>query len=190
MSNNADELVVASSGHIWIAPVGVTLPAKNSDPTTAPNAAFADLGYLTEDGVKPTSSPDISDFRAWQARQAVRRERKGQDLQFEFSLEQWNPTTVKFAFGGGSVDTSGGFPTYTFPKARDALAEWAFLLDWQDGDKNFRWVLPRGNVTDAVSPEFKADALAVLPVTFKGLEAIDGTDIYMITDDPDWTDGS
>lgn len=188
MSNTADDLRVFANGHVWIAEYGTaTIPAKNTNPTATP-AGFLDLGYITEDGVTATSTPTITEFRAWQARQAVRRERSAQDLEFKFSMEEWRAGTVQFAFGGGTVEASGGYQTYTFPDAGDALDEISMVVDTQDGDFNYRYVISRGNVTDAVEVQFKAEALAVLPVTFKGLD--DGVTPYIITDDPSWDSGS
>jgi hypothetical protein len=190
ITNAADELVVASNGQVYVAPVGTTLPAHNTDPTAALNAAFAGLGYITEDGATLTIAPEIIDFKAWQARQAIRRERKSQEVQIAFALEQWSEKAVVLAFGGGEVTSAGGFYTYELPVAGDALDERAMVLDWSDGDKNYRFVLPRGNVTEAVESKFKADELAVLPITFKGLDASDGTAPYLITDDPAFADAS
>jgi hypothetical protein len=190
LTNVADELVVASNGQVYVAPLGTTLPAYNTDPTASLNAAFGALGYVTEDGVTITATPDITEFRAWQSEQAVRRDRKSLDMQYAFALEQWSRKAVITAFGGGEITSAGGFYTYVLPTSADPLEELSLIIDWQDGDKNYRWVHQRGNVTDAVETKLKADELSLLPITFKGLDALDGAAPYLITDDPAFADGS
>lgn len=171
--NDAEELVVASNGQVYVAPVGTPLPTT---PTEALNAAFVGLGFCTEDGVKIAATPEVKDFTAWQSRQAVRRERNQQEVSATFSLEQWNEQTVPFAFGGGAITSpSTGVYRFEFPEAGDALEERAMVVDAQDGDRNTRFVFARGNVTEAVEANFQATELAVLPITFKLLQPTDGS---------------
>ena len=51
-----------TTGAIWVAPVGSTLP---TDATTALDAAFKCLGYASEDGVTNANSPDTDTVKAW-----------------------------------------------------------------------------------------------------------------------------
>lgn len=170
--NDSSELTVASSGQVYVAPVGTALPTT---PNGALNAAFVGLGYLTEDGVTLSVSPDIQEFMAWQSRQAVRRELTAQEIQLAFQLEQWNEETVPLAFGGGAVTSVSGGYRYDFPLESDALDERALVIDADDGDRRTRFVFPRGNVTESVETQFVRSALAVLPITFKALQPADGS---------------
>jgi hypothetical protein len=185
MANNAAELIVAGNGAISVAPVGTPLPTS---PTASLNAAFLNLGYATEDGVTFTATPDVKDYRAWQSKQAVRREVNAREVQAAFALEQWNEDTVPLAFGGGEITVTGTDPNfvykYTLPLAGDALDERSLVIDFEDGDRNGRIVVPRGNITDAVETKFQATDLAVLPITFKALEPTDGSAIaYFLFND-------
>ncbi len=179
--NDADEVIVAGTGQLHVAPIGTTLPAPNTDPTAALNVAFFGCGYGAEDGASLKGTPDITEFRAWQATSPIRRGRKSQELEIGIKLLQWNEQNIVLAFGGGSVNTSGGFPTYTFPVAGEPLAELAVVLDIQDGDRNARLVVPRMNVVDAVEANFNADNMAELPIVLKSLDS--GTAPYWIFDD-------
>lgn len=175
--NDAAEVIVAGSGQVWFAPVGTTLPDVGDDPTSGLDTAFVPAGFLTEDGPTLSVGSEVTDFMAWQSRTAIRREKQTQDIQFSFVLQQWNSENISFAFGGGSVqDEGGGIWSYTFPEADDALDERALVVDAVDGDVNYRFVLPRGNVTEAVETQFTRTATAQLPVTFKALQPT--------TDDP------
>lgn len=187
--NDATELVVASSGSIHVAPVGTALPTSES---AALNAAFVDLGYATEDGVSLSVSPDIAEFMAWQSRQAVRRELTTQEITLSFSLEQWNANSIVLAFGGGEVTTpTAGHYRYDFPAEGDALDERTLVVDWEDGDRNFRIVVARGNVTDAVDTTVTRGQLAVLPIAFKALQPDDGSaTAYILSDDHAFGTGS
>lgn len=182
MWNNADELVVASNGQVYVAPVGTTLPTT---PTGALDSAFTGLGYTSEDGVTFTVTPTVDEFMAWQSRQAVRRELTSQEVQVSFTLEQWNESTIPLAFGGGAVtDLGGGNYRFDLPETSDALDERCMVIDTNDGDRHIRFVVPRGNVTDAVETQFVRSQLAVLPITFKALAPADGSgSAYVLFDD-------
>lgn len=175
MAQDANELVVASHGDVYVAPVGTTLPATN-DVDASLNAAFVNLGLISEDGVSFSAAPDIQEFMAWQRQQPVRRERTGQALSMSFALEQWNVNNVPLAFGGGEVvETAAGVFKYTFPDDNDALDERSIVVDWQDGSKKFRLVFERGSVTEAVETNLVRSALATLPITFSVLASETGT---------------
>lgn len=183
MAQDTSELRVASHGDIYVAPVGTALP---TDVDSALNAAFINLGLVTEDGVSMSVSPEVESFMAWQRRQAVRRELVNQDITLSFALEQWNAENVKFAFGGGAVsEPSAGLFRYDFPDGDDALDERAIVVEWQDGpDHRWRIVFERGNVMEAVESQFVRNALAVLPITFGVLAADDGgSPGYILADD-------
>lgn len=180
--DKTSELVVASYGEISVAPVGTALPTT---PTAALNAAFVGLGFATEDGVTLTVTPEITEFKAWQSRQAVRRELTAQEIQVSFNLEQWNESTIPFAFGGGVItNPSGGVYRYDFPTDDAALDERALVVDARDGTRRQRYVFPRGNVTEAVAAQFARSQLSELPIAFKALEPTDQSGAgYVLFDD-------
>lgn len=187
--NDPQELVVASNGSIAVAPTSETLPTTVSG---ALAAGFVDLGLVSEDGVSLSVASDVTEFRAWQSRQAVRRELNAQEIQASFALEQWNSGSIKLAFGGGAItEPSPGTFRYDFPTEDDALDERAMVVDWADGDKSYRLVLSRGSVTDAVETSLARASLSMLPITFKALEP-DGGGVaaYLLSDDLAFGTGS
>lgn len=163
--NDADETVIAGTGQLSVAPVGTALPTT---PTAGLNAAFIGLGYTSEDGASFKSTPEITEHRVWQSQDAIRRAVKSRELEIGVELVQWNETTVVVAFGGGAITGSGPY-TYTLPVAGEALAEWAVVLDVQDGARLMRFVVPRMGITDAVESQFNADNMAGLPIVLKSL---------------------
>ncbi len=185
MSLNTDEIVVASGGSIYTAVVGTTLPAENTNPLAGLASGFGYAsGYVTEDGITFTSSPDVTDIPAFQSLVPVRREVTGQETMLSFQLMQWNEKNLVLAFGGGAVTTAGGFYTYTPPEPEDGLLDLSMIVDWNDGTKNYRLVVPRGNVTEGTETQLQRGASANLSVGFKVLApATGGAPWYLLTDD-------
>lgn len=174
--NDAAETVVAGTGQVYVAAVGTTLPA-NADAALA--AAFVGLGYHTEEGVSLNKAIEIVEFRAWQSRHPIRRERETEDFQLTFVLQQWNEETVPLAFGGGSItDLGGGQFKYVPPRDDEQLDERALVCDVDDGDRRIRFVVPRGTVTEGVESTFQRSEMANLPITFKALEPTEGGEAW------------
>jgi hypothetical protein len=183
------ELVVAGNGDLWVGPVGETLP-EGIDDDISPH--FLKCGLITEDGATLTRTPTVQDFPAWQSRSPVRRELTGEEIQVACALQQWNAANFVFAFGGGEITDLGGAAgfRYDFLDDQAQLAENALILEWADGAKHYRLVLPRGNVTDATETQLTRGALAVLPVSFKALAPGAGeVPAFLLTDDPNFGDG-
>lgn len=182
MAQDATQLVVAASGDIAVAPVGTALPTT---PTAALDAAFKNLGYVTEDGVTFSDSVDVEDVPAWQSPVPIRRLVTGRSKSVSFELQQWNRQNFELAFGGGvwSVPSIGVY-RYDPPADEDALREYAMVIDWQDGTKDHRVVIERGNMQEGVETQLLRTGVSVLPITFAALSAGDGTaPWYHLTDD-------
>jgi len=89
-----------TTGAIWVAPVGSTLP---TDATTALDAAFKCLGYASEDGVTNANSPDTDTVKAWGG-DTVLTPVNGKDDTWSFTLiEALNADVLKFVYGSANV---------------------------------------------------------------------------------------
>lgn len=190
MAPNADQITVALTGAVHVAPYSEALVLPTT-PTAALPAAFEELGYTTEDGVTFTATPEIEDINAWQKSTPVRRIVTARQAQASFSLEQWNRDTFALAFGGGIWTTIAGPPvTYRYdpPADNDSLAEYAMVIDFADGTRNGRAVILRGNITEAVETQLVRNAAAVLPITFGALTPDDeDRSWFYLSDDPAFT---
>lgn len=178
---DVDDILIGSNGSIYVAPVGTAAPA---DEVEALNAAFVDLGYASEDGVKLTDSKDMLIYKVWQLRYAAKRKITGRDFAAAFKLSQWNKDTVPLAFGGGTVTapTAGHFKFV--PPSFEDIDERAMVIEWFADDSTFRLIIPRGMVTENVETEVDAGAVSELPITFSVL-GTDGVDPwYLLTDHP------
>lgn len=183
MAQTAEEITVALTGNVWIAPYSDTLVLPED--LGAPDAAFTDMGYTTEDGVTFSATPNVEDIMAWQKATPVRRIVTSREVTIGYTLEQLNLDTFAHAFGGGEwTEPTAGVYRYDPPADADALAEYACIIDFADGDRNGRFVLSRGTVNDAVETNLVRNNAAMLPVSLAGLTP-DGEDTawYFISND-------
>ena len=166
-NQNASELIVAAKGTLSVAPFGTALP---TDSTTALNAAFVDVGYVTDAGVTLTATPTVTDIGAWQKLTPIRKIVTNRAFTAAAQLEQWNQETIALAFGGGTwtMVTAGAYK-YSPPNDGDALTDYSVVIDAQDGTKSFRYVIFKANVTDAITTNLVNTAAATFPVTFSAL---------------------
>lgn len=177
---DSDELVVGGNGSIYTAPLGSTIPASID---VALDGDWTDLGYVTEDGVTWVDGKSMESIRAWQSFYDLRRIVTSKEGSLAFGLMQWNPDTVKLAFGGGSIDTAGAGYRYTPPDPSE-VDERMMAVEWQDGDKDYRLIFPKGMVSENVETNIVRTAAGLLPITF-ALLGEDGVEPFILdTNDP------
>lgn len=180
MANTASEVVVGSGGKIFIAPVGTAEP---NTPTEALNAAFKDLGYISEDGISASFGVTVEDINAFQSLLPIRRVVTGRTADISFTCRQWNADTFSLALGGGSFDESGGNYLFYPPENDDALAENAVIVEWNDGTKNYRLIIRKAVVVENVETTIVRNAAADLPITLSILGSDTQDAWYLLTDD-------
>jgi hypothetical protein len=182
---DATEIVVPITGHIFVAPYepGMALPDNVDDPL---DAEFIDIGYTTNDGVTFTATPTVENIESWQKLTPTRRIVTARALTAAWSMQQWDRDTFALAFGGGDWSSAGaGSYRYDPPADSDPLPDYAVVIDAQDGDKNLRWVVSRGNVSEAVETNLTRTGASLLPVTFSALAPDDADRAwFFLTDDP------
>lgn len=183
MANDADNIIIGANGKVSVAPVGTALPATID---AALNAAFKEVGFLSEDGVTPTSSKTIEGVPVWQSIYHARRFVTEAEFRLAMVLREWNPITVPLAFGGGEVvespEDSGSY-RYDPPDA-SAIDERAMVVDYVDGDYNYRFVVARGNVSEDVETQIARAGASDLPITFAALGQTGVLPWYWLTDNP------
>lgn len=180
-NTKASEIVVAAAGEIYAAPFGTTLPTEVD---TSLNAAFLDVGYVTDAGVTFTATPTVADVGAWQKLTAVRKIVTARSLTIAMQMEQWNQETFALAFGGGTWSmVSPGSYKYEPPKDGDALVDYSVVIDARDGDKALRWVIRKCQVQEAVTTNLVNTAAALLPVTFSALTPDDKDNAWYFLSD-------
>ena len=175
MPNNANNVVVASNGKVYVGPT--TTPAP-SNYATALNAGFLELGFVSEDGATFTEGKDVTDINAWQSFYPIRKIVTARTVEISFALREFNKRTVEFALGG-TVSVNSAEWKYV-PPAPDVLSTKSLVLEWTDGSKGYRLYVPVGIVTEAVETNLTRTAAADLPITFSATDPGTGTNIYTL----------
>lgn len=176
-TKNPDEIVVGSNGEIYIADAGATLPTT---PTSTPNAAFEQVGYTSEAGVTLNRSQTVEDIRVWQSRYPARRIVSDEVLSAAFAMRQWNRVSTETAFGASVTSLGGGNFKLVPNPADDSLDVKALIIDWHDGDKDYRLVIPRCVVSDNGDITIARTGAADLPVTLSVLAEEGGGDPWVL----------
>src|SRR5680860_985390 len=187
MALSADSIIIAGSGSTSVAPVGSTLPI---DVLTALDAAFIDLGYITEEGASFRRSKSTEPITAWQSFNALKYVVTEVADEVEFMLRQWDANTLPLAFAGGAIATTAAvvgppavpvYYTYTPPDPED-IDERALVLEWLYDTSTFRLVIPRIMVTSGVETQLTRSQASDLPIT-AGVLATDGAAPWTIISD-------
>lgn len=141
MGKNIEEVRVGVDGIVATGAFGVA--AAPTDADTALGGTWADLGYVSEDGVTETTEQSTSVLRAWQNAKKVRTLIEEGSVRYQFTLIQTNADTVAFYYGG-TVESDGSIvidPT----RERPVLA---FDIDVIDGDSIIRAYAPEAQVVE------------------------------------------
>ena len=172
MPVDADETFIGATGRIYVGAVGSTPP---TNATSSPDAAFFDLGYVSEDGPALTPAKTSEALMGWQSFFQLRRFVTGIDFSVTFALLQHNQETIKLAMGGG---TWTGTTQFT-PADPSTLDERALILDVQDGSRTHRWYFPKGIITDTGEIRYNRAGGAMFTLTYAP-ELSEGDNLFEI----------
>jgi len=187
---DASELVVAGDGLVLVAPEGTTFPSDIDDVIDLSlDAAWTDLGYLTEAGPRANFGRTTKDINGWQSFYALRTIVTAIPTQIEIDLRQWNADTLGVALGGIVVTTAGG-GTMIEPEDPSFLDVRQLIVYGIDGDKHYAFCFRRVQNTKALQFPFAREDESALPVGFNVLGAGDDKPWFMLTDDPAFPAGS
>jgi hypothetical protein len=148
-------VVVAGTGSVYVAPEGTTLPAD----LAALAAPWADIGYVTEDGVTFTFSREQEDVNAWQSAEPIRVLVTNEPKTIAFDMLEFDRDAILLAFRGGSFAGASAPYTYTPPDAGVSDVR-AMVIDGKDGASTFRFAFPRVSLSGDVEFQLlRTDAL-------------------------------
>lgn len=171
MANDAANVIVAADGLVAVAPEGTALP---TDATAALDAAFTELGYITEDGVVFAPDLSVDDVMAWQSLSPIRTLLTAYNIEVGFTLLEWTEDTLLLAFGGG-VFTDNLDGTWDFdlpaPGERPTLA---MVIEGHDGTERYRIVLSRVELSNTGDIPLMKGGASEIPVTMKALAGANG----------------
>jgi hypothetical protein len=168
----AGNVRVGVTGAVYYAPTTTTLPTSAA---TTLNAAFADVGYISEDGITQTMNVDVTDIQAWQNGDVVRKIQTSHDLTYSFTMMEMSAETVELFYG----DYTAGVTEITGTQ----LGNNAFVLDVIDGDHDIRIVIPDGQVTERGDIVYSGTEPIGFEVTITCFPDADGVKAYHYADD-------
>lgn len=132
-------------GAIYRAPIGTALP---TDAKSALDTAFKGMGYLSEDGLTNSNSPDTDSVKAWGG-DTVLTVQKGKDDTFEGTfIETMNVEVLKMVYGDKNV--TGTLSAGITVKANaDEAESYSYVIDMiLKGNVLKRIVLPSAKVSE------------------------------------------
>lgn len=146
---------------VYVAPKGTTGPVG----LAAPAAAFADLGWLSEDGTDITRETSTTDFTAWQGGTIVRSKVSGVKDTLKVVCLEETATALGLYYPGSTSATVTGTTTITVPGGSKSN-EKALVVDFIDDTVTKRYSIPRAEVTGVGTVSHKDSDMTMYEFTF------------------------
>lgn len=165
-------------GSVYSAPLGTTIP---TDSTTALDAAYKCMGYVTDAGVSDNINRSTKDIKAWGGDTVMRVQTSFGD-DFSFSLLQSNdPEMLAAVFG---TDNVSGTPQtgMTLKVNSSDVPNRIFIIEMvlKDGGTK-RLVIPNGSTTVSGAVSYSDQDAVVYPITIGALPDTAGNTHYEYT---------
>jgi hypothetical protein len=138
MALDSDNVRVAVTGAVYVAPTGTTGPTTSS---SSLDAAFVDLGYVSADGITENIDRTTNQIRAWQNGSLVREVTSEGTYSVDMTFIETNEAVLELYYG--TTNSSGEFnidPTSTGGRQ-------SFVIDVVDGSTVERIYIPAGEIT-------------------------------------------
>ena len=148
MANNALEATVGKpkvGGGVSVAPLGTTLP---TNATGTLNAAFTNIGYITEDGVTNTINRESNAIKAWGGDTVLNVQTTFEDQGQMTMMQVMNVEVLKTVFGDDNV-TGALASGITVNVNSDQLQAHVWVIDMlYNNDTLKRVVIPNATVIE------------------------------------------
>lgn len=129
-----------------VAPLGTTLP---TDATSALDAAFLDLGYVTDDGVTNSPKRDTTKHYAWNGKTVkVTMDKYTETVKVTLYETSENVLKTVFDDANVTVDEDSGHQIITVEHTSLQLDHKVFVFTGVDGDRTVRTIVRNGQITE------------------------------------------
>lgn len=162
-------------GAIHRAPLGTALP---TDATTELDQAFKPLGYIGEDGLSNSNSPESDSIKAWGGDTVVTYTASKEDT-FSFTMiEALNVDVLKAVYGDKSVtgDLDSGITIKANSQDAEA-ASWVFDMILRDKTLK-RIVIPNAAITEVGDIVYSDEEVVGYETTIMAIPDNDGNSHY------------
>lgn len=188
MALNAAQVRVALTGHVYYIP---TLPFAETTDLAVPTGAV-ELGYTTSDGVTFNFGREVEDITGWQSADPMRKLVLAEPRSASFTLQQMSRGTWTTTMGGTVTELKAaevGPPAvpaiYRWEPDLAKIPEGALLVDFEDGEIDYRFGFRRAQNTAEVEFALVRNAAVNLPNQWTALATSDGKkSFFMDTNDP------
>lgn len=165
MATNATNVTVGKpkvGGAVHFAPLGTTLPISA---TEALNAAFVDLGYVSEDGLTNNNSPESDTVKAWGGDTVLTLQTDRPDTFALTLIESLNTDVLETIYGANNVTVDGsGNITIKATAGETPSGVWVFDMILKGGRAK-RIVVPNGTISELGEITYKDDEAVGYNVT-------------------------
>ena len=161
-------------GAVYCAPTTATLP---TDATSDLAEDFINLGFVSEDGLKNTFSPESESVKAWGGAKVLELFKERPDTYTFTLIEAKNIEVLKLVHGESNVsgDLTSGI---TVKGNAEPLKDHAFVFEILFKDAIKRIVLPCASVQSVGEVAYKDSEAVGYEITLSALENADGDTHY------------
>lgn len=159
------------TGGIKFAPTGTVTP---TDPTSVLNAAFKELGYVTEDGLKLSHDASDDKIKVWGGG-TIRTIRSDYSATITGTLlSTLDVDVLKTVFGDNQVQQKSGF--IAIKHTSDIAPEKVYIIETKDASTGGRkrYVVPKGQITVSGDVNLSHKEITGFEVTIEALADKDG----------------
>lgn len=175
MAAVADNVRVGVTGVVRFAPAGTAIPTTLAG---AVDAAYKDVGYLSEDGITESISTDTNEIKAWQNGDIVRRVQTGHGVSYQLTMLETVEASLELFYGNfNDVSDSS-----TITGAQAFRGRW--VIDVDDGADDLRIVIPDGQIVEKGDVTYSSGDPVSYPITIAAYPDATGVKVYKYFTDP------
>lgn len=142
MARDVDNIWVGADGRAYFCAAAAAVAP--TDATSAVSGVFAELGWISEDGLTEAVSESYNEIKSWDGT-VVRKVLTGSERTFKMTFLETNENTLELYYSGDTVEAIAGGSKIDI--TTPSSVRWAFVVDVVDGDNTVRIYLENAEVT-------------------------------------------